>query len=53
MQRFSESVFVADGPIVRVTRRDLDGLKGLAGDTKLRRVRLWLTRARATRFRRC
>jgi cupin fold WbuC family metalloprotein len=39
-RRVNDEVYVADEPIVKVTRRDVEWLKGLAGGTKRRRVRL-------------
>ena len=39
-RRVNDEVYVADEPIVKVTRRDVDWLKGLAADTRRRRVRL-------------
>jgi cupin fold WbuC family metalloprotein len=39
-RRVNDEVYVADEPIVKVTRRDVEWLKGLAGATGRRRVRL-------------
>jgi cupin fold WbuC family metalloprotein len=39
-RRLNDEVYVADEPIVKVTRRDVEWLKGLAGATQRRRVRL-------------
>jgi cupin fold WbuC family metalloprotein len=39
-RRVNDEVYVADEPIVKVTRHDVDWLKGLAAGTRKRRVRL-------------
>jgi cupin fold WbuC family metalloprotein len=39
-RRANDEVYVADEPIVKVTRGDVEWLKGLAAGTKKRRVRL-------------
>jgi len=39
-QRINDEVYVADGPIVKVARQDVESLKVLAAASKRRRVRL-------------